>query len=392
MIKFRDTYTLKKDIMRKLLASVLCLVLYFLPASAMDNYPPHVSAYINNYYELAIREMQRSGIPASVTLAQGIHESSWGQGKLSVNSKNHFGIKCKDHWTGKTFYIEDDDYKNGKLIKSCFRVYKSVEDSYIDHTNFLVQNSRYQKLFSYTKTDYENWAKGLQSCGYATDKKYAEKLIRTIEKYGLFKYDYVEEVEVPTVIAAPSFNVPDNFNALIGPTVEETPINDMPAIVAEEQTIPTQSEIIISENYRDENDEEGDDEYEGDVYEDDEYEETASVVQAEVVVENIPTPEREEDTFEMEASTAYDDEVPAAVSIEDYKRQSYIAAPVIIEQEKGVSQEKPKSKVSPAPVYQYKKEKKVIEKAERDNRVSTDNNDGLFQLKAKPRVSKRLRD
>jgi len=247
--------------MRKLLASVLCLVLYFSPAGAMDNYPPHVSAYINNYYELAIREMQRSGIPASVTLAQGIHESSWGQGELSVNSKNHFGIKCKDHWTGKTYYIEDDDYKNGKLIKSCFRVYKTVEDSYVDHTNFLVQNSRYGKLFSYHKTDYENWAKGLQSCGYATDKKYAQKLIRTIEKYSLFQYDYMEEVEVPTVIAAPSFNIPDNFNAIANTTIAETPIMETPAVFAEEQTIPIQAEVLIAE------DEEGDDEYE-DEYED----------------------------------------------------------------------------------------------------------------------------
>lgn len=368
--------------MRKLLAYALCLVLYCLPAGAMDNYPPHVSAYINNYYELAIREMQRSGIPASVTLAQGIHESSWGQGKLSVNSKNHFGIKCKSHWTGKTYYIEDDDYKNGKLVKSCFRVYKNVEDSYVDHTNFLVQNARYKKLFSYHKTDYENWAKGLQACGYATDKKYAQKLIRTIEKYSLFQYDYVEEVEAPTVIAAPTFKIPENFNAHTTSTIEETTVAETPAIVAEEQTIPTQVEILIAD------DDEGDDEYEDEYESEDEV--TIPVESREVTVEySEPTPDT---SFDMEASTAYDDEVPAAVSIENYQRQSYIAAPVVIEREKGVSNNQPKKQAVAAPKFKYKKKTKIIEKAARDTRVSTNNNDGLFQLRAKPRVSKRLRE
>ena len=93
--------------------------------------------YISTYQPIAINEMQRSGIPASITLAQGIHESSWGRGELALGSNNHFGIKCKREWTGETFYIEDDDYQNGKLVKSCFRSYHSVEASYRDHTAFL---------------------------------------------------------------------------------------------------------------------------------------------------------------------------------------------------------------------------------------------------------------
>ena len=145
--------------------------------------------YIEKYQSIAIREMHRSGIPASVTLAQGILESSWGNGSLALNANNHFGIKCKTYWSGPTFYIEDDDYENGKLIKSCFRAYENAESSYIDHTDFLMSNERYRNLFEYSHTDYVNWAHGLKKCGYATDKKYAEKLISNIRKYDLHRFD-----------------------------------------------------------------------------------------------------------------------------------------------------------------------------------------------------------
>ena len=145
--------------------------------------------YIEKYQSIAIREMHRSGIPASVTLAQGILESSWGNGSLALNANNHFGIKCKTYWTGPTFYIEDDDFKNGKLIKSCFRAYDDAESSYIDHTDFLMSNERYRNLFEFNPTDYVNWAHGLKKCGYATDKKYAEKLISNIRKYELYQFD-----------------------------------------------------------------------------------------------------------------------------------------------------------------------------------------------------------
>ena len=145
--------------------------------------------YIDNYQSIAIREMHRSGIPASVTLAQGILESSWGNGSLALNANNHFGIKCKTYWTGPTFYIKDDDYKNGKLIKSCFRAYDDAESSYIDHTDFLMSNERYRNLFEFSHTDYVNWAHGLKKCGYATDKRYAEKLISNIQKYELHRFD-----------------------------------------------------------------------------------------------------------------------------------------------------------------------------------------------------------
>ncbi|HHS95245.1 MAG TPA: N-acetylmuramoyl-L-alanine amidase, partial [Phaeodactylibacter sp.] len=171
-----------RTILPSVIATMLMLLLSF---STFATHPPYVRRYIETYAEIAVREMHRSGIPASIILAQGIQESSWGLAKLSINSNNHFGIKCKSSWTGPTFYIEDDDYVNGKLVKSCFRVYNSVEESYIDHTNFLVENARYLPLFQNDKTDYKSWAKGLKKCGYATDPHYAEKLIRNIEKYGL---------------------------------------------------------------------------------------------------------------------------------------------------------------------------------------------------------------
>lgn len=191
--------------MRKQLHYVTLALLFFNTSTlSAENY---VDLYINTYKDIAIQEMMRSGIPASITLAQGIHESSWGKGELALNSNNHFGIKCKDYWQGPSFYYEDDDYdRNGKLMKSCFRAYENPEKSYIDHTDFLVSTAHYQELFSYSSTDYQRWAKGLKKCGYATDKEYANKLIRTIEKYQLYKFDLPKEE--PMLASAPRYNIP----------------------------------------------------------------------------------------------------------------------------------------------------------------------------------------
>lgn len=147
--------------------------------------------YIDEYKELAVVEMYRSGIPASIILAQGILESQSGQSRLALNSNNHFGIKCKSYWTGKTYFHKDDDYdRHGKLKKSCFRAYDNVIDSYIDHTNFLMFTAHYSPLFQYERWDYYNWAHGLKKCGYATDKRYAHKLIKKIEDYNLATFDH----------------------------------------------------------------------------------------------------------------------------------------------------------------------------------------------------------
>ena len=151
-------------------------------------------SYIEAYNQLAIIQQKEHGIPASITLAQGLLESGAGQSEFAKKSNNHFGIKCKSYWTGKTYFHKDDDLnKRGQLIESCFRAYDSDIDSYIDRSNFLMQTDRYSVLFEYDKTDYVSWAYGLKNCGYATDDMYSEKLIEKIEKYNLSVYDSSED-------------------------------------------------------------------------------------------------------------------------------------------------------------------------------------------------------
>ena len=146
--------------------------------------------YINSYSYIAVEEMYRSKIPASVILAQGMIESNCGRSTLATQAKNHFGIKCKSGWSRATFFKFDDDRNaRGEMIKSCFRVYNSSAESYSDHSNFLMQSDRYAGLFAFESNDYEGWANGLQLCGYATDQKYAEKIIQLIERYSLSAYD-----------------------------------------------------------------------------------------------------------------------------------------------------------------------------------------------------------
>jgi flagellum-specific peptidoglycan hydrolase FlgJ len=163
---------------------------------------PYVLSYIDQYKFVAIDEMERSGIPASIILAQGILESNAGVSNLAIESNNHFGIKCKSYWTGSAYYHPDDDRDaNGKLIPSCFRMYDSVEASYADHSDFLMNTLHYRPLFVYDKTEYEQWARGLQICGYASDPAYAEKLIKTINLYNLHEFDYytVQYIEVSKI-------------------------------------------------------------------------------------------------------------------------------------------------------------------------------------------------
>lgn len=138
--------------------------------------------YIDQYKDLAIEEMLRYNIPASITLAQGIFESGAGRSELSVKGNNHFGIKCHG-WTGRSVY-HDDDARN-----ECFRAYDNVLQSYEDHSKFLRYNVRYNSLFTLQRTDYRGWAQGLKACGYATNPRYADKLIELIELYKLYELD-----------------------------------------------------------------------------------------------------------------------------------------------------------------------------------------------------------
>ena len=138
--------------------------------------------YINQYKDLAIEQMLRYHIPASITLAQGLFESSAGRSVLATQGNNHFGIKCHN-WTGPTQYHDDD------ARGECFRVYKDARDSYEDHSKFLARQPRYARLFELGQRNYKGWAQGLKQCGYATNPQYANKLIQIIELYKLFDYD-----------------------------------------------------------------------------------------------------------------------------------------------------------------------------------------------------------
>lgn len=143
-----------------------------------------IRAYINTYKELAITEQLRAGVPAAVTLAQGIHESTAGQSELAVIGNNHFGIKCKSTWMGETM-LHDDDKK-----QECFRKYINAEQSYIDHSDFLRGSNRYHFLFDLDRTDYAGWISGLKRAGYATNPLYVKKLTDLVEKYNLQQYTY----------------------------------------------------------------------------------------------------------------------------------------------------------------------------------------------------------
>lgn len=166
------------------------LVLLILSASCSTTRTPvepfrtlNAQQYIKEYKDLAIQEMNRTGIPASITLAQGILESDYGNSRLATDGNNHFGIKCHGDWNGKKIY-HDDDRKN-----ECFRRYQDVYQSYKDHSKFLTSSQRYAFLFDYDRTDYKKWAKGLKKAGYATSSTYSSKLINLIERYQLDQYD-----------------------------------------------------------------------------------------------------------------------------------------------------------------------------------------------------------
>lgn len=164
-----------------MLTAALALIVSMLVSAVAPMGSPQYD-YIRKYAPVAVREMYRSGVPASITLAQGLLESRYGQSELAVKGNNHFGIKCHD-WTGKKMYHDDD--RRGE----CFRVYGTADESFSDHSDFLRYRDRYKSLFNNDVTDYKAWAHGLKKAGYATDPAYPSKLIKLIEDYHLDKYD-----------------------------------------------------------------------------------------------------------------------------------------------------------------------------------------------------------
>ena len=207
---------------------ILLFIIYFSFAGSVLG-QQNRQDYINKYQMLAIEEMGRSGIPASIKMAQACLESAYGQSELSKKSNNHFGIKCKSNWRGQKVYY-DDDHKN-----ECFRKYKSVEDSYIDHSNFLMANSRYAFLFTLSPDDYKGWAKGLKQAGYATARHYDQSLIQIIEEHKLYRLDHKETFSPMAVYEQKQINNPGISNRVtINPynSHKTLTLNSLDAVVA----------------------------------------------------------------------------------------------------------------------------------------------------------------
>ncbi|MFZ2897925.1 MAG: glucosaminidase domain-containing protein [Saprospiraceae bacterium] len=207
-------------------------ILLCLPFLALGQMEVQMS-YIDNYKEIAIQEMDRAGVPASIKLAQALLESNAGQSELAQRANNHFGIKCGSDWQGKTYHKEDDDYdEQGKLVKSCFRSYRRPEESFVAHSEFLrdpKKEWRYGFLFRLDPLDYKSWATGLKKAGYATSATYDQKLISIIERYQLFQYDRLPMTD-------PMVNVEEETyeDMLIG----VFQVNDVDVVIAKEGETP----------------------------------------------------------------------------------------------------------------------------------------------------------
>lgn len=172
--------------LRNTLIYIFCLI--SLQSFAQMRWNSTYQTYINQYKDLAIEQMLKYNIPASITLAQGLLESGAGTSELTLKGNNHFGIKCHN-WQGRTIYHNDD------AENECFRSYDNALQSYEDHSKFLTRHSRYSRLFTLDRTDYRGWAHGLKACGYATNPRYATKLIEIIQLYKLYVYDNAQSFD-----------------------------------------------------------------------------------------------------------------------------------------------------------------------------------------------------
>ena len=204
------------------------------PPAAMAQSP--IENYVRQWAPTAVREMYRSGVPASITLAQGILESRYGLSPLAANGNNHFGIKCHKDWTGKKQYHDDDE--KGE----CFRVYDDAYESFRDHSDFLRYRDRYKFLFEFPTTDYKSWAYGLKKAGYATDPGYPGKLIKYIEDYKLNEYDLMSLSEAESLLEAQEENgastdlaSTDSADGKVSATVEDVKADKKAERVAEKK-------------------------------------------------------------------------------------------------------------------------------------------------------------
>lgn len=189
-----------------MIRNVVSISFFFVVTSLSCSLGQTIEEYIEKWSSVALEQMEEHKIPASIILAQGILESGYGTSKLAQEGNNHFGIKCHD-WKGDKIF-HDDDQKN-----ECFRKYLSAAESFNDHSLFLVNRSRYSFLFNFSTDDYKSWAKGLKKAGYATNPKYADKLIKLIEQHELYTFDlyfkenrYVQNEETEKILEQPVEN------------------------------------------------------------------------------------------------------------------------------------------------------------------------------------------
>ncbi len=203
--------------MRKLRNSIIIILLLAGPLARAQQ-SELILNYIETYKAIAMEEMQRTGVPASIKLAQGIFETTAGTSKLVLQSSNHFGIKCKSNWTGESVKHDDD------LRNECFRKYPSAQDSYRDHSDFLKTNQRYSFLFALDPTDYRGWALGLKKAGYATSSKYSQALIKLIEDYNLQTYSYIVLGKAPAETDATVMTTPEPIVAKEDPALVNTAV------------------------------------------------------------------------------------------------------------------------------------------------------------------------
>jgi LysM repeat protein len=243
--------------MQKIVFAILSLFIHTVVAAQSLT----VEQYIETYKDIAIREMKRMGIPASITLAQGILETENGNSDLVKKSNNHFGIKCKSTWSGNSVFHDDDEQGE------CFRKYNTAAESFRDHSNFLRGNDRYAFLFKLAPTDYKGWAYGLKKAGYATNPQYPNILIKNIEQYNLQQYSAEAAGEVPlfdtgkytddknqpeTIGIAPAINDPSRGSEMTVSAVKsgKTRFNGLKAVFATKETsllaIATEHEIALS--------------------------------------------------------------------------------------------------------------------------------------------------
>lgn len=211
--------------------------IFMLALSTMANAQREkVQNYVNQYKDLAMAEMRRTGVPASITLAQAILESQSGESKLAQKSNNHFGIKCKTEWTGEKTYHDDD------LRQECFRVYPTVEDSFKDHSDFLKNREYYTALFKLDPTDDKGWAYGLKKAGYATEKTYPTRLLKLIEDFELHQYSVqvLENKDLPknNERVETKLTTPTNTPIVKSSAVTSMPVNNSPRLRVINQTKP----------------------------------------------------------------------------------------------------------------------------------------------------------